>query len=235
MQLASRNGVVAAVRPRRQIANPALCHIVCDSMRARMVFVSGIFMVTAHFAAAGSPDTPLLTNVAVENPPRYEFSMESAYLLGVFANPHSYEINANFLTARLRWGDFTDRPGFFRGYNQIYFSAEAQPIVRGVENHYFGMNVGLRYNFGRPGSRLIPYFSGGLGLGFIDSNADNVGSQGQDFTFNILTAAGVSYKLNDRLSGQAGLLYEHLSNANQTNHNPSLNLLGPQFGFTYSF
>ncbi len=168
-------------------------------------------------------------------PPRFEFSTESAYLLGVFGNPHSYEVNADFLTARTRWGDWTDRPGLFRGYNQIYFSAEAQPIIRGVENHYFGLNVGLRYNFGRAGSRLMPYFSGGLGLGFIDSNADTFGSQGQDFTFNILTAAGVSYKFSDRFSGQLGLLYEHFSNAEQTDPNPSLNLLGPQLGFTLSF
>lgn len=169
------------------------------------------------------------------SPPSCEFSIESAYLLGVFNNPHSYEVNANFLTARVRWGDYTNSEKFFRGYNQVYISAEALPIIRGIENHYFGMNLGLRYNFGRAGSRFTPYFSGGLGAGFIDSNADNFGSQGQDFTFNILTGAGIAYRLSDRLSGQVGMLYEHLSNANQTDPNPSLNLLGPQVGFSYSF
>jgi Lipid A 3-O-deacylase (PagL) len=167
--------------------------------------------------------------------PRFDLSVETAYLLGMFANPHGYEVNANFLTARMRWGDFTDHPGIFRGYNQLYFSAEVQPIIRGVENRYLGLNLGLRYNFGRAGSRLTPYFSGGLGLGFIDSKADNFGSQGQDLTFNILTAAGISYKFTDRLSGQVGLLYEHFSNAGLTEPNPSLNLLGPQLGFTCSF
>jgi hypothetical protein len=33
----------------------------------------------------------------------------------------------------------------------------------------------------------------------------------------------------------AGLLYQHLSNAGITSPNPSLNLLGPQLGATYSF
>ena len=113
-------------------------------------------------------------------------------------------------------------------------NAGAQAI-RGIENHYFGINVGLRYNFVRPGSRFIPYFSGGLGLGWIDSHPDQPGGQGQDFTFNILSAAGVSYKFSDRFSGQLGVLYQHLSNGGQTNPNPSLNLLGPQIGFTFTF
>jgi Lipid A 3-O-deacylase (PagL) len=202
-------------------------------MKWGTLVATGALIGSACLATAGPPSNS--PNVSTETPPRFEFSIESAYLLGFAGNPHSYEVNANFLTARARWGDFTDREGFFRGYNQVYFSAEAQPIIRGIENHYFGMNVGLRYNFGRAGSRFMPYFSGGLGLGFIDSNADNFGSQGQDFTFNVLTAAGVSCKLTDRLSGQLGLLYEHFSNAGLTNPNPSLNLLGPQLGFSYSF
>jgi len=167
--------------------------------------------------------------------PRTEFAIESAYLLGVFNPPRSYEINADFITARIRWGQYLDSPGILRGYNQIYFSLLAEPITRGIENHYFGINVGLRYNFARPGSRFIPYFSGGLGLGWIDSHPDQPGGQGQDFTFNILSAAGVSYKFSDRFSGQVGVLYQHLSNGGQTDPNPSLNLLGPQIGFTFTF
>ncbi len=201
----------------------------------RLQRISIILATVAMASPLFAGDEENQQTTVVEQPARFDFAIESAYILGIFGNPHSYEINANFLTARIRWGDWTAREGFLRGYNQLYFSAEVEPIIRGVENHYFGMNVGLRYNFGRIGSRFTPYFSGGLGLGFIDSNADNFGSQGQDFTFNILTAAGISYKLNERLSGQIGLLYQHLSNAGQTNPNPSLNLLGPQVGFTYSF
>lgn len=204
-------------------------------MRFHRALISLLVLCAIRPVLAGDAATPASREINPVSPPAFEISVESAYLLGIFGNPHSYELNANFLTARVRWGDFTERPGLFRGYNQVYFSAEAQPILRGVENHYFGINLGLRYNFGRAGSRLTPYFSGGVGLGFIDSNSDNFGSQGQDFTFNILTAAGVSYKFNDRLSGQMGLLYEHFSNAGQTNPNPSLNLLGPQLGFTFSF
>ena len=168
------------------------------------------------------------------NPERFEVALESGYLFGFINPPRSYQIGAEFLTARVRWG-VVRSDMWLRGYNQFYISAIAEPIFRGIENHYFGLNFGMRYNFVRPGSRLVPYISGGLGLGWIDSHAEIPGGQGQDFTFNILTAAGISYKMNDHWKLNAGILYQHLSNGGQTDPNPSLNLLGPQVGATYSF
>jgi len=168
------------------------------------------------------------------NPERFEVALESGYLFGFINPPRSYQIGAEFLTARVRWG-VVRSDMWLRGYNQFYISAIAEPIFRGIENHYFGLNFGMRYNFVRPGSRLVPYISGGLGLGWIDSHPEIPGGQGQDFTFNILTAAGISYKMNDHWKLNAGILYEHLSNGGQTDPNPSLNLLGPQVGATYSF
>jgi hypothetical protein len=181
--------------------------------------------------------TPERTNANgdVIDAPDVEVSTETAYLLGIIGNPNSYEIGAQFVTARWRWGVNDNDESFFRGYNQFYFLVMAEPIFRGPENHYFGISTGLRYNFARPGSRFVPYASGGVGLGFIDSHPNIPGAQGQDFTFNILTAVGVSYQINDRWKANIGLLYQHLSNAQQTNPNPSLNLLGPQIGVTYSF
>ena len=168
------------------------------------------------------------------NPERFEVAIESGYLFGFINPPRSYQIGAEFLTARVRWG-VVRSDMWLRGYNQFYISAIAEPIFRGIENHYFGLNFGMRYNFVRPGSRLVPYISGGLGLGWIDSHAEIHGGQGQDFTFNILTAAGISYRMNDHWKLNAGILYQHLSNGGQTDPNPSLNLLGPQVGATYSF
>ena len=170
----------------------------------------------------------------VLDPPRFEVAADSAYLLGVFRNPNSYEIGAEFLTARIRWGVHQEE-GWLRGYNQFYVLAMAEPIFRGPENHYFGLSFGFRYNFVQGNSRFLPYFSGGVGLGWIDSHADIPGAQGQDFTFNILTAAGISYKVDNHWKLDVGLLYQHLSNGGQTDPNPSLNLLGPQVGLSYSF
>jgi hypothetical protein len=168
------------------------------------------------------------------NAPPFEIAAESAYLLGIFGNPNSYEIGAEFVTARMRCG-IVDTDSWLRGYNQFYVLAMAEPIFRGVENHYFGINFGPRYNFVRPSSRLSPYISAGVGFGWIDSHPNIPGAQGQDFTFNILTAAGLSYQVNDHWKLTVGALYQHLSNAEQTSPNPSLNLFGPQVGITCSF
>src|SRR5213083_2607181 len=93
------------------------------------------------------------------NPQRFEFAIESAFLFGAINPPASYEIGAEFLTARIRWG-VVRSDSWLRGYNQFYVCAIAEPIFSGIENHYFGFNLGMRYNFVRPGSRLVPYFSG---------------------------------------------------------------------------
>ena len=182
--------------------------------------------------AAGEP-SPFSAAPPLD-PPRFELAMESAYLLCFLNNPHSYEVAAEFLTGRVRWG-VVQSDDWRRGYQQFYLTAEAQPIVRGVENHYFGMNFGLRYNFVPARSRWSPFVSGGVGLGWIDSHAAVGGSQGQDFTFNILAAVGLSYQANDRWKIDGGVLYEHFSNAGQTDPNPSLNLIGPQLAARYSF
>jgi opacity protein-like surface antigen len=166
--------------------------------------------------------------------PSFEMATETAYMLGIINNPNSYEIATQFITARWRFGPVY-REGFFRGYNQFYFSAVAEPIVRGPENFYYGISIGLRYNFLLRGSRFIPYVSGGVGLGWIDSHANVNGAQGQDFTFNVVSAAGVSYRLNDHWKASLGFVFQHLSNGGQTEPNPSLNLFGPQFGLTYSW
>ncbi len=197
----------------------------------RSAIVLFIFVGTSP-AFAGTEITA--QNVSVLNPQRFEFAVESGYLFGAINAPASYEIGAEFLTARVRWGVMQD-DSWLRGYNQFYVSAIAEPIFRGIENHYFGLNLGMRYNLVRPGSRFVPYFSGGLGLGWIDSHPEIPGGQGQDFTFNILSAAGVSYRVDEHWKINVGALYQHLSNGGQTNPNPSLNLFGPQVGASYSF
>jgi len=168
------------------------------------------------------------------NPHRIEFALETGYLFGAINPPTDYQIGALFLTERIRWGVIrTDN--WLRGYHQFYISAIAEPIFKGIENYYFGFNVGFRYNFVQPHSRFVPYISGGVGAGGIDSHPEVPGGQGQDFTFNILSAAGISYMVNDQWKVDVGALYQHLSNGGQTDPNPSLNLFGPQVGVSYSF
>ena len=198
----------------------------------RLCFACAVLLACSQTFAGVEPP-PVVTATEEFNPQRFEFAIESGYLFGAINPPTSYEIGAEFLTARIRWGVVHDT--WLRGYNQFYVSAMAEPIFRGIENHYFGFNLGMRYNFVRPGSRFVPYFSGGVGAGWIDSHPEIPGGQGQDFTFNILSAAGVSYSVNDHWKINVGALYEHLSNGGQTDPNPSLNLFGPQVGMNYSF
>jgi hypothetical protein len=166
--------------------------------------------------------------------PNFEMAAETAYMCGIIGNPNSYEVAAQFFTARWHWGG-VNRDSWLQGYNQVYALFMAEPIIRGPENFYYGISLGFRYNFAKPGARLVPYVSGGVGLGWIDSHANLNAAQGQDFTFNILTATGVSWQVNDHWKLSAGILYQHLSNGGQTDPNPSLNLLGPQIGATYVF
>src|SRR3984893_7649561 len=107
------------------------------------------------------------------NPPRFNFAIESGYLFGFINSPRNYEIGAELITARMRWGvNNGNTESWLRGYNQVYLNAVMEPIFRGIENHYFGFNIGMRYNFVRPYWRLVPYVSGGLGAGAIDSSAN---------------------------------------------------------------
>jgi opacity protein-like surface antigen len=197
-------------------------------------FASAAFFVSAIAPAPAGSDRTFAPAPEVLDPPRFEVAADVGYLLGILGNPNSYEIGTGFLTARIRWG-VRQEQGWLRGYNQFYVLAMAEPIFRGPENHYFGLSFGSRYNFVQGNSRIVPYFSGGAGLGWIDSHANVPGAQGQDFTFNILAAAGVSYKIDDHWKVETGLLYQHFSNAGQTSPNPSLNTLGPQVGVSYSF
>ena len=205
-------------------------------MRFFRVFCLSLLLVA--FAPAGFAGTDRIstrfTPSGTVDAPNFEVAAETAYLVGIIGNPNSYEVAAQFFTARWRWG-VIEKDSWLQGYNQVYAILMAEPLTRGPENHYFGISLGFRYNFAKPGARFVPYVSGGVGLGWLDSHADVYGAQGQDFTFNILSAIGVSYRVNDRLKIDGGVLYEHLSNAGQTDPNPSLNLIGPQLGITYSF
>jgi lipid A 3-O-deacylase len=193
-----------------------------------------LFLSVCFQLFGGTAETQIEPVGSDFNPARIEFALETGYLFGAINPPEDYQIGALFLTGRIRWGVIRD-DSWLRGYHQFYISAIAEPIFKGIENHYFGFNVGFRYNFVQPHSRFVPYISGGVGAGGIDSHPEVPGGQGQDFTFNILSAAGVSYIVNDHWKVDVGALYQHLSNGGQTDPNPSLNLFGPQVGVTYSF
>lgn len=200
-------------------------------------FLLVLCVVATGLGGQEQPSSPTnqIESASIFEPPHFEFATETAYILSFIGNPNSYEIGAQFFTGRIRWGVNRSNNSIFRGYNQVYLLAMAEPIFRGPENRYFGISTGFRHVFVRPGWRLQPYISGGVGAGFIDSTDQFRQGQGQDFTFNVLTQAGFDYLVNDHWKFNLGALYQHLSNGGQTDPNPSLNLIGPQVGVTYSF
>jgi len=203
-------------------------------MKALFAFAAFALILSSTQAFAGVEQSRVLAATEEFKPERFELALETAYLFGAINPPTDYQIGAAFLTGRIRWGVIRS-DSWLRGYHQFYISAIAEPIFSGIENHYFGFNLGMRYNFVQRRFRFIPYISGGVGAGWIDSHPDIPGGQGQDFTFNILSAAGVSYMVNDHWKIDVGALYQHLSNGGQTDPNPSLNLFGPQIGLSCSF
>src|SRR2546421_615190 len=202
-------------------------------MKALSAFAAFALFLSCTRAFGGVEQSRGDTATEEFNPRPFEVALETGYLFGAINPPTDYQIGAAFLTGRVRWG-VVRSDSWLRGYHQFYVSAIAEPIFKGIENHYFGFNLGMRYNFVQPGCRFVPYISGGVGAGWIDSHPEIPGGQGQDFSFNILSAAGISYIVNDHWKIDVGALYQHLSNGGQTDPNPSLNLFGPQVCLTCS-
>src|SRR5436309_13791970 len=101
-------------------------------MKIYRVAIALVFFFMASRAFAGTQITN--ENAGVLEAPRFEVALESAYLLGVFGNPNSYEIGVEFLTARVRWG-VAQSDRLLGGYHHFYISAVAAPILRGP--HYY--------------------------------------------------------------------------------------------------
>ena len=127
--------------------------------------------------------------------------------------------------------------GWLRGYSEFYFSGGYYQIVSGPEHHFEGIMVGPRYNFVQPGWKIIPFISGGVGFGFIDSKPQ-LGGMGQDFNFSFETSAGFKYLITDEWFARLAIEYKHISNAGMsepTNPNNPIDALGPQLSVGYAF
>jgi hypothetical protein len=161
------------------------------------------------------------------NPQRFRFAIESGYLFGTI-RPQVTK-SARVSDGRIRW-ELSATLACVA--NQFYVSAMAERFFAELRNHYFRFNLAC-YNFVRPSSRFVPFFGRRRRAG--STVMRKFPADRQDFTFNILSAAGISYSVNDHWKINVGALYQHLSNGGQTDPNPSLNLFGPQVGVTCSF
>ena len=66
---------------------------------------AALFFLSVCFPIfGGAPETQIESVRSDFNPRRFDFAIESAYLLGAINAPAGYEIGAEFLTGRIRWG-----------------------------------------------------------------------------------------------------------------------------------
>src|SRR4051794_6008154 len=90
--------------------------------------------------AAGDRISTHFSSTDAVEAPSFEFASETAYLVGIIGNPNSYEVAAQFFTARWHWGGI-ERDSWLQGYNQVYASLVAEPLTRGPENYYYGISL----------------------------------------------------------------------------------------------
>src|SRR5207245_11525133 len=100
-------------------------------MKICRVATALVFFFTASRAFAGTQITN--ENAGVLEAPRFELALESEYLLGVFVNPNSYEIGAEFLTARVLDG-VVQGDSCMVGYSHLEICDVEARMLRGAEN-----------------------------------------------------------------------------------------------------
>src|SRR5881392_4198959 len=83
----------------------------------RLCFACAVLLACSP-TFAGVEQPPVATITEEFNPQRFEFAIESGYLFGAINPPASYQIGAEFLTARVRWG-VVRSDSWFRGYHQL--------------------------------------------------------------------------------------------------------------------
>ena len=188
---------------------------------------------TTSLVLGGTPLTEEERPVRAEN--RWALTLESAQLFGV-NNPRNYHLAPQILSLAYlpstRWS-----LGHLEVRSEIHLCAIAEPVLHGVENHYFGGALRTRWTFRRANSRGEFFLDGGLGAGAIDSTDDPFG-EGQDFTFTVLLGAGFRFSIDERRSVALGILYQHLSNGGLSEperRNTGIDAFGPSLGILWMF
>lgn len=106
-------------------------------------------------------------------------------------------------------------------------------VQAGPESRYVGFAGSPSVEWwNRAGTRAL-FSSAGGGYGLIDSR-QVPGGQGQDFTLNWFARAGVEQVASRHWRLSAAIMFQHLSNAGQTNPNPGIDVLGLMIGCAWS-
>ena len=122
--------------------------------------------------------------------------------------------------------------GVMRGNVEMIGEVFGGGIFEGKGNYVAGFTLSPRYNFVQPGWKIVPYFQLGAGITFTDVDHELVG---QRFNFNLGGAVGVRYYIKPNLALNAEYRAQHISNANQSDHNVGINAQGGLIGVSWLY
>ena len=126
--------------------------------------------------------------------------------------------------------------GFFAGNSEFLGEVFGGPIFQGAGSVTAGATLIIRYNFFRPGARVIPYFQ--IGGGGIYTDIDQKGSRGLvslPVEFNLQGGGGLRVPLNPHWSILVEAGYRHISNASIKLPNGGVDSIGGDLGIAFSF
>ena len=148
---------------------------------------------------------------------------------------HKYLPTFNYAQTNLRGCWMLDDPGpedsLLRGNFEAILEATGSYIYKGSGNYMYGATLLLRYNFLRPGWKLIPYIQGGAGMMYTD--AYYYYALGQGFNFTPQGSLGARYLINKNWSVDLEGKFHHISNGGLDSSNIGVNAFGAFIGLTY--
>jgi opacity protein-like surface antigen len=209
----------------------------------RRVVAAALMMVLCGLAGAAEAQPPAVSSGAEG---KGDWSLEAGSGV-LFSNVRSssldgYTLVPASLMASLKLDDPGEDEGWWRGYSEFAFRPYGMAVTHGAESRIVGMDFGPRYNFVRPGWKLVPFIGAMVGFGFADtkaySNPLTPYGLGQDFNFQFTVNTGVRYDINDSWYVRLTLEYVHFSNAGLSEparQNRAIDAAGPQLSFGYRF
>jgi hypothetical protein len=209
------------------------------SLRHSIAFLFLLAATTPLFADAG--DVKSVNPPIIVQDPLSKGSTEFELLGGYFTSPvtgHRPEFDYSGVDLRLGivlspiMLDHTPLRGDF----EFLVDGFADGVTKGYGNYLTGGSVLFRYNFFKPGSRIIPYID--LGGGGLHSDAAENPDQrliGGNFEFLLQADFGVRFLLTDRWSILLEGGYQHISNADTASRNIGVNALGGRLGLGWLY
>jgi hypothetical protein len=170
---------------------------------------------------------------------KISFQLVSGALVSLTGLPEDSPVfNYAQTNLRLVWMLYTPRPqgGLLRGNWEALTEISNSIIFKGFGNYIGGVTGLLRYNFVQPDWKVIPYIQGGVGIVYNDAYKDETQQAiGQAIEFTPQFSLGFHYLITGKWALDVEGMFHHISNANMSKRNRSINALGGFLGVTYFF